>query len=167
MAPRYTCQVSLRSQDLAAAPEPLIGALLRIPWEAARDRLLESLHAAGFTDLNISHLAILLYPGPHGLRPSELAAQRQMSRQAVNYLLGQVEELGYLERRDDPADRRSKLITLTPRGRKIIPVMRNAMVALEHEWSTALGPERFADLRTLLTDLSAVVESDLDVRPPD
>ena len=79
-----------------------------------------------------------------------------MSRQAVNYLLGQIEELGYLERRTDPADQRSKLITLTPRGRKIIPVMRNAMIALEREWSTGLGPARFADLRSLLIDLSAL-----------
>jgi DNA-binding MarR family transcriptional regulator len=156
--------VSLRTDDRAPAPEPLIGALLRIPWETARQRLLDSLHAAGFTDLNVSHLAILLYPGPHGLRPSELAAQRQMSRQAVNYLLGQIEELGYLERRDDPADQRSKLITLTPRGRKIIPVMRNAMIALEREWSTALGPTRFADLRNLLTDLNALAATVPDTR---
>ena len=159
--------MSLRLHDRASAPEPLIGALLRIPWEIARERLLDSLHAAGFTDLNVSHLAILLYPGPHGLRPSELAAQRQMSRQAVNYLLGQIEELDYLERRSDPADQRSKLITLTPRGRKIIPVMRNAMIDLEHEWSTGLGAARFADLRTLLIDLSALVASNPDTRAPE
>jgi DNA-binding MarR family transcriptional regulator len=159
--------VSLRTDDRASAPEPLIGALLRIPWEIARQRLLDSLHAAGFTDLNVSHLAILLYPGPHGLRPSELAARRQMSRQAVNYLLGQIEELGYLERRNDPADQRSKLITLTPRGRKIIPVMRNAMIALEREWSTGLGPARFADLRSLLIDLSALAATTPDTRSSD
>ena len=96
-------------------------------------RPLDSLHAAGFTDLNVSHIAILLYPGPEGRRPSELAAQRHMSRQAVNYLLGQNEELGYLERHDDPADRRSKLITLTPRGRRSTSLMRNAMADLERE----------------------------------
>ena len=139
------------------APEPLIGALLRRPWETARDRLLDRLHAAGFTDLSASHLEILLYPGPDGLRPSELATQRQMSRQAINYLLGQVEDLGYLERRGDPADQRSKLIALTPRGRKIIPVMRDAMADLEREWAQALGTARFADLRSLLTDLNTLV----------
>jgi DNA-binding MarR family transcriptional regulator len=148
--------VALRTDGRASAPEPLIGALLRIPWETAREHLLDSLHAAGFTDLSVSHLAILLYPGPQGLRPSELAAQRRMSRQAVNYLLGQLEELGYLQRRDDPDDQRSKLIVLTPRGHKIIPVMREAMTALEREWSTGLGPARFAELKSLLTDLNAL-----------
>ena len=76
--------MSLPPGDRAVPHEPLVGALLRVPWEAARDRLLDSLHAAGFTDLSLSHLAILLYPGPQGLRPSELAAQRQMSRKQLN-----------------------------------------------------------------------------------
>jgi len=136
---------------------PLIGALLRLPWEAARQRLLDGLHSAGFTDLNASHLSILLYPGPQGLRPSDLAAGRQMSRQAVNYLLGQLEQLGYVERRDDPADQRSKRITLTPRARRAAVVMRQSIADLEQEWSDELGAERFAELKALLADLSAIV----------
>lgn len=136
---------------------PLIGALLRLPWEAARQRLIDALHGAGFTDLNPSHLSILLYPGPQGLRPSDLAADRQMSRQSVNYLLGQVEELGYLERRSDPDDQRSKRIALTPRGRRAATVMRQSIVDLEHEWSDELGAARFAELKALLTDLGAIV----------
>jgi DNA-binding MarR family transcriptional regulator len=150
--------VSLQSTlDENTQPEPLIGALLRIPWEVARQRLLDGLHAAGFTDLNASHLAILVYPGPQGLRPSELAAQRQMSRQAVNYLLGQVEELGYVERRSDPDDRRSKRIALTPRGEKARAVIRDSVAGLEREWAEALGARRFAQLKDLLADLGALV----------
>ena len=40
-----------------------------------------------------------------------------MSKQALNYLLGQLERLGYLERRADPDDQRFKRIALTERGR--------------------------------------------------
>jgi DNA-binding MarR family transcriptional regulator len=143
--------------SLRPTAEPLIGALLRIPWEATRRRLLDGLHEAGFTDLNPSHLAVLLYPGPQGLRPSDLAAQRQMSRQAVNYLLGQVEELGYLERRSDPDDQRSKRIALTPRGEQARDVIRASVAELEREWSAALGPKRFAELKDLLVELGALV----------
>ena len=81
---------------------PLIGALLRIPWEQVLRRMLERLHEHGFADLDAAHLNLLLYPGPQGARPSELAARRGMSKQAVNYLLGELERLGYLERRVDP-----------------------------------------------------------------
>ena len=151
--------MSLRTADRESSPEPLIGALLRIPWEAARRRLLDGLHAAGYTDLHASHLTILLYPGPHGLRPSDLAAERQMTRQAVNYLLGQVEDLGYLERRSDPDDQRSKRIALTPRGRRAVAIMRQTMVDLENEWARELGTERFTELKGLLTDLGWLAAS--------
>ena len=80
-----------------------------------------------------------------------------MSRQAVNYVLGQVEELGYLERRSDPDDQRSKRIALTPRGRRAGAVMRQTIVELEREWSEELGAKRFAELKGLLVDLGALV----------
>ena len=81
---------------------PLLGALLRMPVDEIRERMLAALHAKGFTDLIPAHLIVLRWPGPDGLRPVEIAAQSGMSKQALNYLLGQLEEGGYLERVDDP-----------------------------------------------------------------
>ena len=75
---------------------PLIGALLRMPWEAVQKRMLERLHERGFDDLDAAHLTVFSYPGPQGARPSELAARLRMSKQALNYLLGQLERLDYL-----------------------------------------------------------------------
>jgi DNA-binding MarR family transcriptional regulator len=60
--------------------------------------MLERLHDHGFADLEPAHLIVLQYPGPQGTRPSELAARLRISKQALNYLLGQLEGLGYLER---------------------------------------------------------------------
>jgi DNA-binding MarR family transcriptional regulator len=139
------------------APPPLIGALLRQPWEVVQRRLLEGLHAAGFTDLTAAHLTVMLYPPSAGQRPSDLAAQRGMSRQAINYILGQVEQLGYLERRGDPQDQRSKRIALTPRGVEAGTVMRETVRELERDWARRLGPERFAELKRLLADLGELV----------
>src|SRR5262245_35960916 len=100
----------------AAAPDsvgpPLIGALLRLPWEAVQRRMLERLHERGFDDLVPAHLNVFQYPGPQGASPSELAARLRMSKQAVNYLLGELERLGYLERRPDPDDLRAKHVAL-------------------------------------------------------
>ena len=96
---------------------PLIGALLRAPWEAVRRRMLERMRENGFDDLDAAHLNVLLYPGPQGARPSELAARLRISKQALNYLLGDLERTGYLVRQPDPDDARSKRIALTPRGR--------------------------------------------------
>jgi DNA-binding MarR family transcriptional regulator len=135
----------------------MIGALMRLPWEAVAQRLLRALHEHGFDDIDGPQLGVLLWPGPEGMRPSDLAARMRVSKQALNYLLGDLEQRGYLERRPDPGDRRSRRIALTDRGRALIPVIRAAVADTEREWADALGEDRFAQLRQLLLELNDVV----------
>jgi DNA-binding MarR family transcriptional regulator len=135
---------------------PLIGALLRLPWEAVQRGMLERLHERGFDDLDAPHLNVFQYPGPQGARPSELAARLRISKQALNYLLGELERLGYLERRADPDDLRSKRVAVTPRGVSAIHVIREAVAEMEASWAEQLGKKRFEQLRGLLSELSDV-----------
>jgi DNA-binding MarR family transcriptional regulator len=137
---------------------PLIGALLRAPLETVRRHMLKRLHEHGFTDLEHAHLSVLQYPGPQGARPSELAARLRISKQALNYQLGQLERLGYLERRPDSDDLRSRRIVLTERAESAVPVIRDAVAEIETTWASQLGPERFSQLRELLTDLNGLVQ---------
>ena len=125
-----------------------------MPWETVVRRMLERLHAEGFDDLDMAHMNLLLYPGPQGARPSELAAQRGMSKQAANYLLGQLEALGYLERQPDASDRRSKRIVLTARGERAGHTIRDAVRDIERDWQAQLGEDRFAQLKALLNELN-------------
>jgi DNA-binding MarR family transcriptional regulator len=135
---------------------PLIGALLRTPWEAVQRHMLERLHERGFDDLDAAHLNIFQYPGPQGARPTELAARLRISKQALNYLLGQLERLGYLERRPDPDDLRSKRVALTRRGTAAVRVIREAVGEVETAWAQQLGPKRFSQLRGLLLELNGL-----------
>jgi DNA-binding MarR family transcriptional regulator len=135
---------------------PLIGALLRMPFEAVRDRMLAGLHERGYTDLIAAHLNVLQYPGPENQRPSELATQTRMTKQALNYLLGQLEQLGYLTRQDDDGDQRSKRIHLTPRGQEAIKAIREIVLEVEADWQEQLGRRQFAQLRDLLAQLHAI-----------
>jgi len=133
---------------------PLIGALLRQPWEAVQEHMLQRLHASGFADFDASYLIVAQYPGPQGQRPSDLAARLRISKQALNHLLGQLEQRGYIRRDADPDDRRSKRISLTPRGIKAGLVIREAVAEMEDAWARQLGPKRFTQLRTLLQELN-------------
>src|SRR5262245_35034932 len=141
----------------ATVGPPKIGALLRLPWEAVTHRILRALHEQGFDDIDAPQLGVILWPGPEGMRPSELAARMRVTKQALNYLLGELERLGYLERRPDPDDRRARRIALTDRGQSLVPVIRNAVDEVEREWAEALGEERFALLRDLLVELNEEV----------
>lgn len=138
---------------------PLIGALLRMSLEKVRIRMADRLREHGFDDLGPSHLSVLQYPGPDVTRPTELAAQLRMSKQALNYQLGQLERLGYLERRPDPDDQRGKRIAVTPRGVHAVVVIRDAVAEVEATWARQLGAERFAQLRELLVDLNELTRS--------
>jgi DNA-binding MarR family transcriptional regulator len=126
-----------------------------MPGDAIVARILAGLHNAGFTDLVPAHFAVVRYPGPENRRPSELAAEAGMTRQAMNYLLGQMEQLGYLTRDDDPKDQRFKRVHLTERGHAAAQTVRDVVTEIEAELQQELGPSRFEQLRDLLIALNA------------
>jgi hypothetical protein len=51
-------------------------------------------------------------------------------------------------------------MTITDRGRALIPVIRGVVEETEREWAAALGKERFAQLRQLLVELNVAVARD-------
>lgn len=136
---------------------PLLGALMRMPVDAIRERMLAALHDQGFDDLIAAHLIVLRWPGPDGLRPIEIAGQTGMSKQALNYLLGQLEETGYLERVDDPDDRRSKRVRVTERGWAAGQAMRATVGEVEREFVAAYGEQDLETLLALLGRLNGVL----------
>jgi DNA-binding MarR family transcriptional regulator len=150
----------------ASVGPPKIGALLRLPWEAVTHRILRALHEHGFDDIDAPQLGVILWPGPEGMRPSDLAARMRVTKQALNYLLGDLERLGYIERLPDPVDRRARRIAITERGLGLVPVIRDAVSDVEREWADALGPERFAQLRDLLFELNEVVAGETTTPRP-
>lgn len=133
---------------------PLIGALLRMPYEAVHLRIVAEANAAGFDDFVLAHLAVLRYPGPGGRRPSDLAAEAGTTRQAMNYLLGQLENLGYIARTDDPEDLRSKRVSLTERGEALRQTIRRSVQSIEHDLAEELGQVSYTQLRDLLVRLN-------------
>lgn len=128
-----------------------------MPLEFVHARMLAALHEHGFDDLSAAHLVVLRYPGPQGRRPGEIAAGSGQTKQATNYLLGQLERLGYLERGDDPDDRRARRVYLAPRGVEAATVIRETVAEVEGEWASRLGTEDFEQLRSLLSRLAGIL----------
>jgi DNA-binding MarR family transcriptional regulator len=128
----------------------LIGALLRVPAEAIHRRIIGELNQAGFDDLAMPHMAIFRFPGPDGVRPSVLAERAGMSKQAMNRILGSLEELGYLVRSDDPDEGRARIVRFTKRGLAAYARAVDVLHQIEKEWCAELGPKDFAQLKQLL-----------------
>lgn len=128
---------------------------MRMPLDAVLARILLDLHRGGFTDLVPAHMVVLRYPGPENRRPSELAAEAGMTKQAMNYLLGQMQRRGYLTRDDDPEDQRFKRVHLTERGHAAARTIRESVAEIEAEFEQELGAAPFDQLRQLLIRLNA------------
>ncbi len=131
--------------------EMLIGALLRLPAQAIHRRLIRDLNAAGFDDLSLAHMAVLQFPGPDGVRPGTLAERAGMSKQAMNRLLGSLEDLGYLVRSDAPEEGRARIVRFTKRGHAAYAKIHDILGDIEREWMAELGPKDFVQLKELLS----------------
>lgn len=128
----------------------LIGALLRVPAQVIQHRIIRELNTAGFDGLTMAHMPVLQYPGPNGVRPSILAERAGMSKQAMNRLLGTLEELGYIARSDSAGEGRARIVRFTKRGHAAYAKILDILCDSEREWSTELGSRDFNELKMLL-----------------
>ena len=128
----------------------LIGALLRVPAMAIQSRLIRDLNAAGFEGLSLPHMKVLQFPGPDGVRPTALAERAGMSKQAMNKLLGSLEDLGYLVRKDAADEGRARVVHFTKRGHAAYAKISDILRDIERDWAAELGPKDFAQLKALL-----------------
>ena len=151
----------LESTDPALPP---VGALLRRPAVIVRHEVMASLHEAGFDDVLPAHLGVFQYPGPDGQRPGVLAARTNAYKQAMNHLLHQLEEGGYIIRESHPDDRRTRVVRLTDRGWAALAVIRETMARLEQEWARALGEDVYTSLAHALERLQEVLEAQTPTR---
>ncbi len=143
-----------RADPMIDEGPPYVGALLRQCLEHVRARMEASIKAAGFTDLQPAHLAVFSFPAPDGMRPSDLARRIRMSRQATNHIIGQLEALGYLERRAERKGERRR-IYLTARTWGMVKVVHATLLQIQAEWAADIGPDRFGDFMATLRRFAA------------
>src|ERR1041384_8060793 len=136
-----------RKSSRPGKKDMLIGALLRVPAQAIHRRIIKDLNAAGYDELRMPHIAVLQFPGPDGVRPSRLAERADISKQAMNQLLGSLEGFGYIVRSDGPEDGRMRVVRFTKRGHAAYAKIHDILRDIEREWSAELGAKDFALLK--------------------
>jgi DNA-binding MarR family transcriptional regulator len=76
-------------------------------------------------DLSPSQAAALATIDRHGpLTPSELAGRERIQRPTATRLIARLLEVGLVDRTQDPVDRRSFVVALTPAGRALLARVR-------------------------------------------
>jgi DNA-binding MarR family transcriptional regulator len=106
------------------------------------------LRERGWPTLTHSQSMVMMNVTTGTTRPVEIARNVGVSRQAVHVTLMQMQKLGMIEFRDDPSDRRSKIVVLTEIGE---PMRRDAQLAvtvMTQRLSERIGKAQVAALAT-------------------
>ena len=134
-----------------------LGLLLREPYRLGNEELHRRIAERGHPAVRAPHGNVFAFLDQEGTRVSELAARAQITKQSMAELVAHLERHGYVERVPDPGDRRAKLVRATARGEDVYAIAREALAAIEREWSERLGAEKLRRLRTLLEELNEAV----------
>jgi DNA-binding MarR family transcriptional regulator len=138
---------------------PLIGLLLRLLYQHYAHNIDAALTDAGFGDIRPAHSNVFPFVPPEGISVSELAGLARVRKQTMAQAVDELERMGYIERRPNPHDRRSRLVFLTERGTAVKPVTHATAARVEKQWAELTSPEELETLRAsllhLLTELRA------------
>ncbi len=136
---------------------PVIGLLLRLVYQHYAQNIDAALRQAGFGDIRPAAANVFPFVPPEGITVSRLADLARVRKQSMAQAVDQLERTGYVERRPNPRDHRSRLVFLTDRGASVPPVTHAAAERVEERWAQLTSPAEFEALRAsllrLLTEL--------------
>ena len=135
--------------------QPLIGLLLRLAYQAYAQDIDAALGEAGFDDIRPASANVFPFVPPDGITVSRLAELARVRKQSMAQAVDQLERTGYVQRRPNPRDHRSRLVFLTPRGASVPPVTHAAAEQVEARWAQLTSPAEFEALRGSLLRLLA------------
>jgi DNA-binding MarR family transcriptional regulator len=138
--------------------EPNLGILLFVAYRALEQRAHDAVVAAGITDITLAQARVAARIGPHGTRVSDLAEQARVTKQSAGFLVEQLEAAGYVERVPDPADRRARLVRLTPRADRVVSTANAEVERVLAEWVDHVGADRLRQMYETLRDLREVTD---------
>ena len=117
------------------------------------------LHERGWPDVSRPQSMIMTKIVSGIVRPSDIARNVGISRQAIHSTINQMAKLGIVELAPDPDDRRHMIVSLTDIGARMRRDAQRAMDALADQLADRLGRDRFdALLETLEADWGDNIE---------
>lgn len=101
------------------------------------------LHDHGWPDVSRSQSMVMTNIVSGIVRPSDIARNIGVSRQAIHSTIGQMVALGIVRLEPDPGDRRHMIVSLTDLGTRMRSDAQRAMDAMTAQIAARLGQEQF------------------------
>lgn len=145
--------------DGPAVEEAVRTLLLLMPRLVGRAKRLPMPPALRGLDLAPRHLALLAhleYDGPTGI--NELAARLEVAPTTVSLMVGELSRTGVLQRAADPADRRRRIVAITPAYAASVTEWLSGSASAWESVMRRLDPAERATVVTALHDYEAALE---------
>jgi DNA-binding MarR family transcriptional regulator len=97
-----------------------------------------------------------MVPLEGGRRLTDLAVIAGMTKQAMGEFVADLADRGFVTVEPDPADRRVRLVSLTPSGREAAGWARDTVQSVEDLWSERLSARDIATLKRILGRMAGV-----------
>ncbi len=117
------------------------------------DDLQSRLGVAGFSDVRPGHGFAFQLLSFKSASVNELAEHLGVTKQAASQMVEYLEQHHYVIRQTDPDDKRSKVVTLTPKGWACIKKAEEILADLEKQLTGQPGSVAIGELRNILRSL--------------
>ena len=129
--------------------------------------IIDELHAElgrrGHPAMRPAHGFAMQAIGLGGATATEAGRRLGISKQAAGKTIDRLADLGYVERSGDAADRRRKVVRLTPRGIEALALSATIFTQIRDRWAAELGADALAHLEASLRTMAPAEKFALDV----
>jgi DNA-binding MarR family transcriptional regulator len=147
--------VQANSTATQVSPKRLAAELLELWHHLMRGSTQQMYAVIAELDLTITHMKALhvLSDCDREVSVKELSDRLALSLPGASRTVDALLRRGWVERREDPHDRRMKRVGITPAGRNIVDRIETARLAGLEQYATSLTPEQRTRLSEALSDL--------------
>ena len=131
--------------------------LLAMGYRWMIDELHVRLRAQGWAGIRPAYGFVLLAVRGGPITPTALATALDVSKQAASKLADAMVADALLARSRDTGDSRLRVLTLAPRGERLLEAVEAIYAELEVEWAAVIGPTALGQTRRRLTDVLTAV----------
>jgi DNA-binding MarR family transcriptional regulator len=115
--------------------------------------VVRSVHRNGHPEIKPAHNMVFGTLSRDGSRAAEMATRAGITRQSMGEVIRELADLGILEMRPDPDDRRAKVVTYTEHGRRVAGHAYEHLQELERRFAAEFGEREYEIARDVLARL--------------
>ncbi len=132
-------------------------------FDSVREHATRHIHSLGIGLSDFGILESLLHKGPQPV--NTVGTRMRLTSGSITAAIDRLEQKGLVERRNDPADRRTRVVHLTEPGRKLISCAFADHAAAMEQATSGLTPAEKAEAVRLLKKLGLHAQELLDEPP--